>query len=163
MLLGKRNPLELAFISEDGARILVADDDPILLEFANLHIASSQVQVVTVEDGLAAWEQLEAGGFDLAMVDLDMPRLDGLGLIMRIRAEPKLAAMPVVVATGRDDLFAIDRAYEVGATSYVTKPINWRLLTYQLRFVLRADRAAKAAALAQSGSNPACDTNSTAA
>jgi DNA-binding response OmpR family regulator len=77
-----------------------------------------------------------------------MPRLDGLGLIMRIRSDERLATLPVVVITGRDDLFAIDRAYEVGATSYVTKPLNWRLLSYQLRFVLRADRAAHAAAAA---------------
>ncbi|GGH28853.1 hypothetical protein GCM10007036_38350 [Alsobacter metallidurans] len=153
MLLGQRNPLGMGFIVDDGAKILVADDDPIMREFAVLHMSSPQVIVETAEDGQQAWDMLEQGDFDLAMLDLDMPRLDGLGLIMRIRADERLAALPVVVATGRDDLFAIDRAYEVGATSYVTKPINWRLLTYQLRFVLRADRAAKAAALASHSSS----------
>jgi signal transduction histidine kinase len=46
----------------------------------------------------------------------------------------------VVVITSRDDMFAIDRAYEVGATSFVAKPVNWRLLGYQLRYVMRASR-----------------------
>ncbi|PSC06870.1 response regulator [Alsobacter soli] len=154
MLLGRRNPAELGYVLDDAARILVADDDPILREFAALHLATPKVTVETVEDGLAAWERLQSSDFDLAMVDLEMPRLDGLGLIMRVREDSRLSGLPIVVVTGRDDLFAIDRAYEVGATSYVTKPINWRLLTYQLRFVLRADRAARAGA--QSGP-PAAD------
>ncbi|MFZ4531770.1 MAG: response regulator, partial [Alsobacter sp.] len=106
-----------------------------------------------------AWERLVDTTFDMALIDLDMPRLDGLGLIMRIRSDERLATLPVVVITGRDDLFAIDRAYEVGATSYVTKPLNWRLLSYQLRFVLRADRAARAAAAAARGPAELGDTS----
>jgi two-component system sensor histidine kinase/response regulator len=43
-----------------------------------------------------------------------------------------------VVLTGNDDIISIDRSYEAGATSFVTKPVNWRLLSYQLRYVLRA-------------------------
>jgi DNA-binding response OmpR family regulator len=149
MLLAKRSPLQMDYVLDDPARLLLADDDPILREFALVHLSSPVVSVEVAEDGLAAWELLEAGEFDIAVLDLEMPRLDGLGLIMRIREDERLAALPVVVATGRDDLFAIDRAYEVGATSYVTKPINWRLLTYQIKFVLRAHRAAMALAQRQ--------------
>ena len=148
MLLAKRSPFELAYVLDDQARLIVADDDPILREFAKVHLAGPAVTIDTAGDGIEAWERLIETTFDMALIDLDMPRLDGLGLIMRIRSDERMAALPVVVITGRDDLFAIDRAYEVGATSYVTKPLNWRLLSYQLRFVLRADRAARAAAAA---------------
>jgi signal transduction histidine kinase len=66
-----------------------------------------------------------------------MPRCNGFTLVERIRKSARHEAIPVVVITGRDDLFAIDRAYEVGATTFVTKPVNWRQLAYQLRYVLR--------------------------
>ena len=46
----------------------------------------------------------------------------------------------LVVATGREDVVAIDRAFDLGATSFVVKPLHWRLLAYQLRFVLRSAR-----------------------
>jgi FixJ family two-component response regulator len=59
------------------------------------------------------------------------------------REQHQHARLPVVVATGRDDLFAIDRAFEIGATTFVTKPFNWRLLSHQLRFVLEASALAE--------------------
>lgn len=49
--------------------------------------------------------------------------------------------LAVIVQTGREDVEAIDKAFRLGATSFVTKPLNWRLLTYQLRYVLRASAA----------------------
>ena len=70
-----------------------------------------------------------------------MPRMDGFELLGRLREDPRTGHLPVVVETGREDVSAIDRAFRMGATSFVSKPLNWRLLTYQLRFVLRAARA----------------------
>src|SRR3954452_4432572 len=52
----------------------------------------------------------------------------------------RLLAAILSVITSREDMFAIDRAYEVGATSFVSKPVNWRILGYQLRYVMRASR-----------------------
>ncbi|HEY0053266.1 MAG TPA: response regulator, partial [Caulobacteraceae bacterium] len=72
---------------------------------------------------------------------LEMPRMDGFELLTRLRADPATMYVPIVVETGREDVTAIDRAYQLGATSFVTKPLNWRLLTYQLRFTMRAAKA----------------------
>ncbi len=127
-------------ITEGPVRILVADDDPILREFASMELSDQVVAVENAADGLDAWQLLTQGKFDLLLVDLDMPRLNGFELIQRIRDDPVLATLPIVVITGREDMAAIDRAYEVGATSFATKPINWRLLRYQLRYVLRMGR-----------------------
>jgi signal transduction histidine kinase len=66
--------------------------------------------------------------------------MDGFELISRIRATPALRHLPVVVVTGREDMMAIDKAFQAGATSFAVKPLNWRLLSYQLRYVLRAFR-----------------------
>lgn len=131
------------YVFDRPVRILVADDDPIMLEFAVAQLSQPGATIVTADDGEAAWQELVRATepFDLVLSDLEMPRLTGLGLLDRIRRSPAHAALPVVVITSRDDTFAIDRAYEVGATSFVAKPVNWRLLGYQLRYVLRASAA----------------------
>ncbi|MCR6659474.1 MAG: response regulator [Asticcacaulis sp.] len=129
------------FVEFETARVLVADDDPILREFAIVHLATPTVEVEVAEDGLVALERLQKGGIDIALVDLDMPRLDGFELIERIRWDEQLKHLPIVVVTGREDMVAVDRAFALGATSFVVKPLNWRLLSHQLAYVLRNARA----------------------
>ncbi len=130
------------FVEFETARVLVADDDPILREFATVHLATPTVEVEVAEDGLVALERLNHGGIDIALIDLDMPRMDGFELIERIRWDEQLKHLPIVVVTGREDMMAVDRAFALGATSFVVKPLNWRLLSHQLAYVLRNARAA---------------------
>ena len=129
------------YVLEDEARFLFVDDDPILREFAQVNLASAAVEVDVASDGVDALEALARSRYDLLLVDLEMPRMDGFDLLAHVRADPATAHLPVVVQTGREDVEAIDRAFRAGATAFVTKPLNWRLLTYQLRFTLRAGRA----------------------
>ena len=129
------------FVEFDSARVLVADDDPILREFAMVHLATPTVEVEVAEDGVAALERLTQGGIDIALIDLDMPRMDGFELIERIRWDEQLKHLPIVVVTGREDMIAVDRAYALGANAFVVKPLNWRLLSHQLAYVLRNARA----------------------
>ena len=129
------------YVLDDEARILVTDDDPILREFARVHLTTpcASVEVAeSAEEGLAC---LDKGDFDIALIDLEMPGMGGLEMIKRLRADPRHCDLPIVVVTGRDDMSSIDLAYEAGATSFVTKPVNWRLMSYQLRYVLRAQRS----------------------
>jgi signal transduction histidine kinase len=141
MLLA-RTPDGHQYVFDRPMRLLAVDDDPIMREFALAQLAQPGCEIVAAEDGEAAWDILERDGqgFDLVLSDLEMPRMNGFGLVDRIRQSPRFAHLPVVVITTRDDIFAIDRAYEVGATSFVSKPVNWRLLGYQLRYVMRTSR-----------------------
>ncbi|CAN5398139.1 N/A [soil metagenome] len=129
------------YVLDEEARLLFVDDDPILREFAQVNLASAAAEVDVAADGIEALEALGRQTYDLLLVDLDMPRMDGFELLQRLRADPATAHLPVVVETGREDVEAIDRAFRAGATAFVTKPLNWRLLSYQLRFTLRAARA----------------------
>jgi DNA-binding response OmpR family regulator len=129
------------YVLEDEARLLFVDDDPILREFAQVNLASATAEVDVASDGVEALEALSRRRYDLLLVDLEMPRMDGFELLTRLRADPATAHLPIVVETGREDVEAIDRAFRLGATAFVTKPLNWRLLAYQLRFTLRAARA----------------------
>jgi DNA-binding response OmpR family regulator len=128
------------YVLQEETRILYVDDDPILREFASVNLASEQATVATAGDGLDALEQLAAVRPDIMLLDLEMPRMDGFELLGRLRADEVWSRLPVIVATGREDIGAIDRAFELGATSFVVKPMNWRLLGYQIRYVLRSDR-----------------------
>jgi CheY-like chemotaxis protein len=121
-------------------RVLVADDDPILREFAASHLASPEIEVLTAGDGAEALGRLKAQAFDIALVDLDMPVMSGFELIAAIRADVSLQHLPVIVITGREDMIAIDEAFAAGANSFVVKPLNWTLLSHQIAYVLRNAR-----------------------
>lgn len=120
--------------------MLFVDDDPILREFAQVNLASPKARIDVAVHGADALDRL-AEGYDIVLLDLEMPVLDGFDTLAAIRANPKTKDLAVIVQTGREDVEAIDRAFRLGATSFVTKPLNWRLLTYQILYVLRASRA----------------------
>jgi len=125
------------YVLEESVRILFVDDDPILREFAVVNLATEHASVATAEDGEAALAAVEAGAPDIILLDLEMPNMDGFEVLKRLRADPRHRSLPVIVVTGREDVEAVDRAYASGATSFVVKPLNWRLLSHQLRYVQR--------------------------
>jgi DNA-binding response OmpR family regulator len=129
------------YVLQDALRILYVDDDPILREFAQVHLTTETASVTVAADGVEALERLDAERPDMLLLDLEMPRMDGFEVLGRMRASPEHARVPVIVATGREDVEAIDRAFQAGATSFVVKPLNWRLLSYQIRYVHRTHRA----------------------
>jgi DNA-binding response OmpR family regulator len=128
------------YVLDEPMRVLVADDDPILREFATVHLASPCATIETAADGNAALEMLKTGNFDVALLDIEMPGLGGFTVLEKIRAEPKLRHLPVMMLTGHEDIASVDRAYDLGANAFVTKPVNWRLLSYRIRYVLRNSR-----------------------
>jgi len=127
-----------SYVLDEPARVLVADDDPILREFATVHLSSPTATILTARDGTAALELLLAQPCDIAILDIEMPGLDGFTLLERIRSEPSLKRLPVMMLTGLEDIASIDRAFNLGANAFASKPVNWRLLSYQIRYVLRS-------------------------
>ncbi|MFO1134459.1 MAG: response regulator [Rhodoblastus sp.] len=139
------NNRNYTYVLLENVRILVVDDDPIHCEFARVYLSTPTASVETAQNGAEGLEKLRSEPFDLVVVDLEMPVMNGFQMIRAIRNDPALRHLPVVIVTGLEDMESIDRAYDEGATSFVTKPVNWRLLSYQLRYVLRAQRRATAA------------------
>ena len=136
----ERDPTPWTFVLDESTRILVVDDDPILREFARVHLATPFTTIDTAGDGEAALLRLRAEAYDVVLLDIEMPRLDGMGLLARMRADDALRRIPVIILTAHDDIASIDRAYQAGASSFTTKPVNWRQLSYHIRYVLRASR-----------------------
>lgn len=129
------------YVLDETARILFVDDDPILREFAQVNLASPKAAVDLAADGAEALRRLAECQYDVVLLDLEMPVLNGFDTLASLRADPRTRDLAVIVQTGREDVEAIDKAFRLGATSFVTKPLNWRLLTYQILYVLRASRA----------------------
>jgi CheY-like chemotaxis protein len=132
-------------VLQDELRVLFVDDDPILREFALVHLGTDKAEVKAVGDGDEALAVLAHWPADIVLLDLEMPRVDGFEVLRRLGETGRLGDLPVIVVTGREDIAAIDRAYAAGATSFVSKPLNWRLLSYQIRYVRRACQAERAA------------------
>ncbi|PPD44326.1 MAG: hypothetical protein CTY15_07470 [Methylocystis sp.] len=129
-----------SFVLDEETKILFVDDDLILAEFAKVHLSTPSTTVESAQDGEAAWERLCQSSFSLVLLDIEMPKLDGFGLLERLRSDPRFVQLPVVMLTGREDIASIDRAFQLGANSFINKPINWRQLSYALRYVLRTTR-----------------------
>ena len=119
---------------------LVVDDDPTSRLLVGVAL-EGHLATVEAENGLVAVHALEAQTFDIAIVDLDMPVMDGFGVIERARARPETRHLPIIVVTGRDDIVAIERAFALGATSFLSKPINWNIFRHQVGYVLKVARA----------------------
>jgi two-component system chemotaxis sensor kinase CheA len=89
------------------------------MERGLLEMAGYQVQVAA--DGAEAWTALERDEYDLVVSDVDMPRLDGFALTARIRADPRLAGLPVVLVSALEARADEQRGIEAGANAYVVK------------------------------------------
>jgi len=132
------------YVLEDDARLLFVDDDPILREFAQVNLAAPSTVIDVADGGEEALRRMREQPYDVVLLDLEMPGTDGFAVLACMREDPALRDVAVIVQTGREDVEAIDRCFHLGATSFVMKPLNWRLLTYQIRYVLRAERRATA-------------------
>lgn len=131
--------LPFGSILSDDLCVLVVDDDPIQREFSCVYLASAHV--TTAASALEGLAMLAARPFHIALIDVDMPGMNGIAMVEQIRATPRHRSMPIMMITGREDIASIDRAYAAGATSFMTKPVNWRLLAHQVKFLIRAHRA----------------------
>jgi DNA-binding response OmpR family regulator len=140
MVEAEKRAARWTFVLDEPTRILVVDDDPILREFATVYLSAPSATIDTADDGEAALKKLDAHMYDAVLMDIEMPRLDGFSVLARMRADETRRHLPVIMLTGHDDIASIDRAYQLGANSFASKPVNWRQLSYHIRYVIRANK-----------------------
>ncbi|WP_454773991.1 putative bifunctional diguanylate cyclase/phosphodiesterase [Janthinobacterium tructae] len=121
--------------------VLVADDDPVMRLLMRQMLTQVGLDVIEAEDGVQALASYKHSGPDLVMLDVDMPALDGFAVCREIRRQEVGGTVPIIMVTGDDELEAVTRAYEVGATDFISKPINWPILGHRALYVLRASDA----------------------
>jgi signal transduction histidine kinase len=133
-MTGKGNegirPLVLVVDDDLNTRILVRE----CLEQAGFRVE----EACDGEQGMSAFERARP---DIVVLDVIMPGLDGFALCKKIRDSESGGGIPILMMTGLEDEKSVNRAYEVGATDFTSKPLNWVILPYRIRYLLRANRA----------------------
>jgi len=140
----QHNPdIDLERTDDESPVILVADDDPIIPLMVNKVLSTRGMRMHAVADGLAAIEAFRQAPPDLALLDVHMPGADGYETCARMRELGGEDTCPIIIMTASDDAASVQRAFAVGASDFLTKPISWTLLPHRIRFVLRAAEAAR--------------------
>ncbi|MDI6844153.1 MAG: response regulator [Anaerosomatales bacterium] len=102
-------------------RILVVEDTELLRRIYQDRLAQEGYTVYTASDGLEAVQQMRAVPVDLVLLDLIMPRMGGLEVLETMKADPRLADIPVVILTNLGEESSVERAVELGAVDYLIK------------------------------------------
>jgi diguanylate cyclase len=123
------------------ARVLVVDDDAAARRLVRATLQRAGFEIVEAADGEQALMAMRAELPALVLMDVSMPVMDGYTACLELRKIPGGELVPVVMMTGHDDVESIARAFEVGASDFLTKPIQWALLPHRIRYMLRASGA----------------------
>lgn len=121
--------------------VLVIDDDSMVRQLAGhvLEAAGFRVDVAANgADGLVRYQNQRP---DVVLLDVVMAEMDGFQVCAALRTLPGGEFTPILMMTGLDDVESIDRAFTVGATNFVVKPINWPVLIHTIRYVIRSSTA----------------------
>lgn len=118
-------------------RILVVDDEEDLLELIHFNLTKEGYRVATVATGEAAIQEARSLLPDLIVLDLLLPKVDGLEVCRTLKGDAKTAHIPIVMLTAKSEEADVVAGLELGADDYITKPFSPRVLLARLRSVLR--------------------------
>jgi DNA-binding response OmpR family regulator len=105
-----------------SCRVLIAEDEPHLVESLTFILEREGYEVLTAPDGEAALQQLLASTPDLMILDMMLPKLNGLEVLKKIRDHPHLKTLPVIVLTAKGQRQDRETALNIGANLFMTKP-----------------------------------------
>ena len=128
-------------VSGKHGAILVTDDSPEVRRVLVFNLEHLGYRNITeAEDGRAALELLQQREFDLVVLDIEMPRMNGYELLATVKGDPRLRHVPVIVVSGQDQLESVVRCIELGAEDFLAKPINSVLLSARVGASLERKR-----------------------
>ncbi|MBF0424059.1 MAG: diguanylate cyclase, partial [Magnetococcales bacterium] len=116
---------------------LVADDDPVTRLMLCRFLEKIGYEALGVKNGAEAVSRFVERVPDVVLMDAKMPVMDGFQACLEIKKFPGSAQVPVIMITGLNDEESVDRAFEVGATDFVPKPIHWAILRNRVRYLLQ--------------------------
>lgn len=122
-------------------RVLVVDDDLTARLLATQSLQQEGFEVLLADNGVTALRTFQDAQPDIVLMDVEMPELNGFDVCRQLRNLPCGKLVPILMATGQDDLDSVREAYAAGATDFVTKPFNWKILGHRLNYMIRASNA----------------------
>ena len=127
-------------MAESGARILVADDNKVNRLLLIRSLEQLGHRGTGAENGRLALELLEQQNYDLLLLDIAMPEMDGFQVLQELLTRPRLRDLPVIVTSALEDLASVVRCIELGAEDYLHKPVNPVLLRARVQSSLEKKR-----------------------
>jgi adenylate cyclase len=127
-------------MSREAGRVLVVDDNKVSRLLLARGLEQQGHLVTFAENGLAALDLLHARPFDLVLLDVMMPELDGAQVLERVVGDPDLRDIPVIMISASDELDSVVRCIELGAVDFLTKPLNSILLKARIGASLEKKR-----------------------
>jgi diguanylate cyclase (GGDEF)-like protein/PAS domain S-box-containing protein len=124
--------------------VLLADDDADTRALIARALQAAEVDIVEAHDGEQALRLAREAQPDLILLDVNMPRRDGVAVCAELRRHGDFQDVPIVMVTSMDDLDTIKHAYDAGATDFIVKPFNRTVLAQRVRHLLRAAKAFEA-------------------
>jgi two-component system OmpR family response regulator len=119
-------------------KVLVIDDEPGVRELISEALSLSEITAVQAADGLEALSFLRRERFDLLILDINMPKLDGLALLEKLRSEGM--SVPVLMLSARADKTDINQGLRIGADDYLTKPFSIEELVLRVKAIMRRSK-----------------------
>ena len=140
-----RDELEMDASGQSGLngeklRVLLVEDEPQLRRLLREMLERDGFAVGEAEDGVKALDEVDRWAPDIVVLDLDLPRLDGYGVLTHLRARRATEHLPVLVLTAKGDEDSEVRVFEFGANDYLSKPLRSRVLSARLRSLLKKSR-----------------------
>jgi two-component system alkaline phosphatase synthesis response regulator PhoP len=133
-------------------KVLVVEDDPDIVELLGHYLRREQFQVDAVSDGQTALERVRSQRYDLVLLDLQLPQLEGLAVCRELRGDSRTRELPIIMITARGDETDRIVGLEMGADDYVVKPFSPKELMARVHAVLRrSDRPAETADIVRFG------------
>jgi two-component system, OmpR family, copper resistance phosphate regulon response regulator CusR len=133
------------------SRVLLVEDEPRIAAFVEKGLRANGFAITTVAEGETALGLARTGEFDLVVLDLGLPDMDGLDVLRELRLGDR--SLPVVILTARDSVHDTVAGLEGGADDYVTKPFRFEELLARIRVRLRGDRAPEETVLSVGGAS----------
>ncbi len=141
MALDKISPVTMKSEPAQKELVLVIDDDVSIRDLARHVLTAQGFLMIAADNGAQGLQLYQDRKPDIVMLDVMMPGQDGFDVCASLRRLPQGKHTPILMITSLEDVESIDRAYQAGATDFVTKPFNWPLLCHRLRYMLRASHA----------------------
>jgi two-component system cell cycle response regulator len=126
-----------------GSCILLVDDNDQNLELLLAYIEELGAELHTAHDGLEALEKVQARRPDLILLDVMMPRMSGFQVCQKLKSDPSTRDIPIVVVTALNEVADVERAVELGADDFLTKPVNRLELLTRVRSLVRLSLLSK--------------------
>ncbi|MEO1924850.1 MAG: EAL domain-containing protein [Gammaproteobacteria bacterium] len=123
---------------KNSYKVLVIDDDPTLRMLAESRLTKSGYQVLTAATGADGISVAIENAPDILLLDYELPDMTGVNVCRVLRNNDVKFIKPILFIAGKDDLQSIENAFQVGATDFSRKPLNWTILIYRIKYLLHA-------------------------